>query len=47
MKTKAQDVLEKIIALRWYSQKTGMATYKSENALVNDLNPSDLAEVAQ
>ena len=45
--TKAKEVLEKVIALRYHSQSTGMKTYKSENVLMNSLEADDLAEVAQ
>jgi hypothetical protein len=45
--TKAQEVLGKVIALRNYSRETGMKVWKSENALMNALQPNDLAEVAQ
>jgi hypothetical protein len=46
-KTKAQDILDKVIALRHHSRMTGMKTYRSENQLMNSLSAEELAEVAQ
>jgi len=45
-KTRAQETLEKVIALRWLARSTGMKTYKSENVLLNSLTPEELAEVS-
>jgi hypothetical protein len=45
MSARANDVLDKVRALREYTQMTGFRTTKSQNDLIQSLDGNDLATV--
>lgn len=40
------EVVERLIALKWIAKKNGMKTDRSQQAILRALGPQELAEVA-